>query len=83
MNVHDKTKVLLDDLMNCDFRTSVGIEKATRIIRLGLKGQDRDTRHACAEEVIKGQFWSDAADSDVIRSSHAFNSIMNCQGGIK
>lgn len=52
------------------------------MIRGALKEQDRDTRHACAEEVIKGAFWSDAADADVIRADHAHKSIINCNSGI-
>ena len=60
--------------VSADFRKS---------LILALKEQDRDTRHACAEQVISGAFWSDTADADVVRANWAHDTIMNCAGGVK
>ncbi len=49
----EKIDKLLEQLIYCDFRTSIGVDKAKKAIRLALKKQDRDTRHACAEAVLK------------------------------
>jgi hypothetical protein len=44
----EKIDVLIGRLSNCDLRTSVGVYKASRVLRRALKEQDRDTRYACA-----------------------------------
>ena len=46
-----KTDELLEQLIHIDFRTDTGMDKAKKAIRLAIKEQDRDTRHACADAV--------------------------------
>lgn len=62
------------------------IQKLTEIVRLALKDQDRDTRHACAEAVnavgipstIPG--WGLALNGI---KAYFYNAVMNCRGGIE
>lgn len=82
MDITEKVDNLLEELIYCDFRTEVGIDRAKQKIRLALKRQDRDTRHACAEQVVTGSFWSDAADANVVRSDFAHSAVMNCREGL-
>ena len=44
--LQEKTDGLLEHLMHCDLRTSVGVDKARAVIRSVLREQDRDTKHA-------------------------------------
>ena len=44
-NFDKRLNNLLDDLCGFDLRTSVGVDKARRSLRLAMKEQDRDTRH--------------------------------------
>jgi hypothetical protein len=39
MSVHEDTEALLEDLMACDFRTDIGIDRARTLIRRALKAQ--------------------------------------------
>lgn len=48
----EKANELAEQVVGLDLRTSVGVEKLIDVIRLALKEQDRDTRHACAEAVL-------------------------------
>ncbi len=52
MSIINKTDFLLNSLIYCDLRTSVGVERAKQLIRKSLREQDRDTRHACAEACL-------------------------------
>lgn len=69
MNLKQKVENVIEQLVYCDLRTTVGIDKARDIIRLALKNQDKDTRHACAEMTP--------------RSAHIHNLIMNCREGLE
>lgn len=54
MSDHTKdADALLEKLIYCDLRTSVGIDKAKKNIRMALLQQDKKTRHAVAEKVRK------------------------------
>lgn len=55
-------------------------QELIELVRLGLKCQDRDTRHACAEAVIQCEDMNDmCADSDVkcIDADDAHKACMN------
>lgn len=70
-----------DESLNLDLE-QVSVKDFRESLRIAMKEQDRDTRHACAEAVIKGSFWSDAADEDVVRVTFSHNTIINCNAGI-
>ncbi|MEW8192271.1 MAG: hypothetical protein AB2793_01065 [Candidatus Thiodiazotropha sp.] len=53
MSIQERTEKLLDEVCFCDLRTQTGIDKAEKAIRLALKEQDKLTRHACAEAVMR------------------------------
>ena len=44
---------LLEQIIYCDFRTEIGIDKAKTLIRRALKTEQKLIRHACAENVIQ------------------------------
>lgn len=53
------------------------------IIRLAMKEQDRDTRHACAEAIISDDpfgLWDGNSGKEI--ASHYHNVVMNCRDGI-
>lgn len=75
-NAIEKTDELLDQLMYCDFRTEVGIDKAKDLIRRTIKKQDRDTRHACAEAVLK---CDEDVSGECIWKDEAHSACMNAQ----
>jgi len=66
-----KTDTLLEEIIYCDLRTEVGIDKAKTLIRRSLKEQDRDTRHACAEAVvaIPGETGDDLIDAGLAHAA--------------
>lgn len=73
--VIQKTDELLEQLLGCDLRTEIGIDKAKKLIRLALKEQDRDTRHACAEAILECnedfrgvRIWDDYAHDAVMNA---------------
>ena len=68
----EKTENLLEQIACCDLHSDKGIDKAERLILMALKEQDRDTRHACAEAVIRQ---GDAAAIELIDRCH--NACMN------
>lgn len=76
MAIIEKTDRLLEKILYCDLRNNVGIDKAKKAIRLALREQDKDTRHACAESLAGG------ADSEVIRASVAHEKVINCNDGL-
>ncbi len=79
MAIIKKTDNLLEELIYCDFRTSVGIDKGKRLIRKALRGQDRDTRHACAEAVEK----TASIDLSVVCNvQQACSACINCNNGL-
>lgn len=81
-NIHKKVGSLLEELLYCDFRTSVGIDKAKDKIRVALKEQDRDTRHACAEAVtVSKDFELDIEECQMMDKDDVHAIIINCQGG--
>jgi hypothetical protein len=51
------------------------VSHSLEVFRAALKEQDRDTRHACAEEIAKLQ-------GDCISKILAHATVMNCRGGI-
>ena len=66
----EKVDTLLGQIMCCDLSTDRGTDKVERLIMMALKEQDRDTRHTCAEAIIRcnedmsGEcIWKDAAHS--------------------
>ena len=63
-----KAEDLLDQLVYCDFRTSVGVDRAKVLLRRALKKQDRATRHACAEAVLQ---CGDAPALEIVDRCHA------------
>jgi len=71
--LREKVDELYEELIYCDFRTSIGVDKAKKKIRLALKHQDRDTRHACADIIANAN----------INFDSAVNDIMNTNNGIK
>ncbi len=78
----DKIDRLLDEIIHCDLSSDDGVRMAKKKIMRALKEQDRDTRHACSEAVVKCSFWSDAADCNVVRSDVAGWAVINCLTGI-
>lgn len=83
MKVHEKTDKLLEELIYCDLRTSIGTDKAKQLIRCALKEQDRDTRLACAEAIVclPGKIVS--AWEVTVRRDVAHEAVMDCRGGIE
>lgn len=75
-----KTKVdnLLVKIIFCDLRTEIGIDAAKKAIRLAIKEQDRDTRHACAEAVENCEGEMDA-DVKLICNGDAHSACMNAR----
>lgn len=53
-------------------------------IKLALKEQDRDTRHACAEAIVTTDFGEAhvVADCD-LRIDRYHHIVMNCRGGVE
>lgn len=47
----ERTDELLDELIYCDLRTSVGVHKAKTRIRRALYDHSNDTKTACSEAV--------------------------------
>jgi len=47
----EKIDELIGQLSNCDLRTSVGVDKAKRVLRLALREQDRDAIHVSKKTV--------------------------------
>ena len=73
--ITEKTNNLLEQISGCDLSDQEGINKAIVFIRVALKEQDRDTRHACVEAVlqcnedISGEcIWKDDAHSACINA---------------
>lgn len=71
-----KTDGLLNELLSCDFRTNVGVDKAKRLIRVAIKEQDRDTRHSCAEAISNSL--KDSTGEYVYKDA-AYNACMNAK----
>jgi len=74
----EKVDALLNEIINLDLRTNIGIDKAKRAIRLALKEQDRDTRHSAAEAFNHICNTADCPQNYEIEAA-----IMNCDGGLK
>ena len=55
-------------------------EELVEIIRMGLKNQDRDTRHACAEAVIACRHVHHVGN-DVITKNNAHSACVNVVAG--
>ena len=52
------------------------------VLRVALKEQDRDTRHACAEAVMTlPEKYTIDGDDGYVDVNQAHNTIMNCRGG--
>jgi hypothetical protein len=51
------------------------VANSLKTIQLALKEQDKDTRHACAEEILK-------IPGDRIQKVLAHAAVMNCRGGL-
>ena len=66
----EKIDNLLEQIIYCDLRTSVGVDKAKKAIRLALKKQDGETRLACIDAVFKagGHLAKDMRCQDAIRA---------------
>lgn len=72
----EKTEFLIEHLVGIDMRTSIGIDKARKLIRIAIKEQGRDTRHACANAVnMLGAAHS--GDDDLIERNSAHTACMN------
>lgn len=70
-----------------EYFNNVGLDEFRTILRLALKEQDRDTRHACAEAIEAMEechVWRNTkGDSEVTINEHqAISTIMNCRGGL-
>jgi len=55
--VLERTDELLCELIYCDFRSDISVDKAKDLIRKALKEQDKITRHACAENELEFRVW--------------------------
>ena len=71
----DKTMDLLEEMIYIDFRTEIGIDKARTLIRRALKEQDRDTRHACADNIVT------TANGDELTIHEACHACLNTKAG--
>lgn len=56
MAITETVDKLFEQLLYCDLRTEIGVDKAKKAIRLAIKEQDKKTRHACAEAMLKGPY---------------------------
>ena len=74
----NKINALLDKLSNLDLDSDIGIAKAKKSIRLALKGQDKQTRTACA-----ATFNHICHTKDCPQNWEITAAIMNCKGGFK
>ena len=76
--LNDRVELLLEEIMYCDMRNSVGIDKARTHLRRALKGQDKITRHTCAELII---FMDDVCETptggSAIDKDHAASIVLN------
>lgn len=72
----EKTEELLEKLLYCDLRNSEGIDQARDYIRKALRAQDRDTRHVCAEAVLK---CGEDVSGECIWKDEAYSACMNAQ----
>jgi len=78
MDLDTKSTLLLEKLIYCDFRTTVGTEQAKKHIRHALRIQDRDSRHACAEAVLNCRYVCETpAGNDAISPDDAHQACMN------
>ena len=62
-----------EEELNCELE-NVPVEHFRNLIKIAMKEQDRDTRHACAEAVIQ---CSDASSLEMIDRCH--NACMNAK----
>lgn len=67
-----------DKMLTSEF-SKVNLGKFKEAIKLALKEQDRDTRHACAEAVLKCE---EDVSGECIWKNDAHNACMNCRGGL-
>lgn len=75
--ITEKMDDLLNQIIYLDLRTEVDTDKAKKAIRLSLKKQDRDTRHACAEAVLK---CNEDVSGECIWKNDTHNACMNTKG---
>lgn len=81
MNFNEKVDYIVEKIVYNDIKTSEGINNITEIIRISLKEQDRDTRHACAESILN--CIGEKIGGTPIDKNEAHSSCMNTRGGIK
>jgi len=76
--IEERKCLLFNDLAKLNLSDIEDADKACDLIELALKEQDRDTRHACAEAVVKlneslrisGQYaWKDKAHAACMNAS--------------
>ena len=75
-NLTQKTDELLEALVYCNLRTDAGTDNAKKLIRLAIEQQDRDTRHACSEEIAR---MKEDNDDYLIHKAAAHDACMNAK----
>ena len=76
----ERTEILLEELMYCDFRTEVGTDKGRTLIRRAMKDQDKTTRQDCAVSTAKVEsipFVSMDPNVNHVIKEHVFQAIKN------
>jgi len=59
-------------------------EEKENLVRLALRAQDMDTRHACGKAINKLSLCRPVRSSfDTISRDEAMNAIINCKGGVE
>jgi hypothetical protein len=76
--LHDRVELLLEEIMYCDMRNSVGLDKARTYLRRALKEQDKITRHACSELIIfMDEVCETPTGGSAIDKDHAASIVLN------
>lgn len=80
--------IKLGDDYLIEYFNNVDLEEFRNMLRIALKEQDRDTRHACAEEINYLNKWDSMKTArgeemmvSVLRDK-AHDAVMNCRGGL-
>lgn len=76
MNLEDKSEEIVRKIVNNNLEDYWDL---VEIVRMALKEQDRDTRHACVQSILDAV----APGDDNVSVTVACGKVMNCRGGLE
>ena len=79
MDARQKATHFVDEYMVHSKKDGLEYRHLIELLKLLLLEQDRDTRHACAEQILE----IEDKEYERIWRDDAYSAVINCRGGVK